>query len=416
MKKKAIALLLSAMMAVVAVGCGDNKENTAEGTEVAESTETAGSAAGFEVIAASSAFDLKGSDYAKVCDYSAMDLTITGDYDVDDEDVENYFAQVFASYGPFYVADPEKTTIGEGDIVNVDYVGKLDGEAFTGGTAEDQNIDVYGNCAAGGYTGYIDGFTEGLKGASVGDVLDCDVTFPEDYGNTDLAGKAVVFTFTVNSIQREMTVADVDDAFVKENFQVETVAEMKEQVKTYLQSVADYSKESDTYMAAQDYLLEGSTVEVPEDFVKARTEDYKRQFITINCGGDESQLESYLSTYYGKTVEEAEADWTTSMEKSVRLELIMDAIVEEMGLTLNEEEFDSYMSSMASGSGYDSVEAMCETYGFGDSAYGEVYLKDLYLFDQALEKMLENATITIAPAETAGAAETTEAVETTEAE
>ena len=144
---------------------------------------------------------------------------------MDDQKVKDYFKQMFDNYGPFYTADPDKTTVEEGDIVNVDYVGKLDGTAFNGGTAQNQNIDVYQNASATG-TGYIDGFTDGLKGASVGDVIDCDVTFPDDYGNTDLAGKAVVFTFTVNSIQKEMTIDDVDDAFAKEQFQVDTVDEI----------------------------------------------------------------------------------------------------------------------------------------------------------------------------------------------
>ena len=191
-------------------------------------------------------------------------MTITGDYDVDDQKVKDYFKQMFDNYGPFYTADPDKTTVEEGDIVNVDYVGKLDGTAFSGGTAQNQNIDVYQNASATG-TGYIDGFTDGLKGASVGDVIDCDVTFPDDYGNTDLAGKAVVFTFTVNSIQKEMTIDDVDDAFAKEQFQVDTVDEMYDQIRSYMESSAEYSKQKDTTTAVQNYLIDNCEAEVPEE-------------------------------------------------------------------------------------------------------------------------------------------------------
>lgn len=67
---------------------------------------------------------------------------------MDDQKVKDYFKQMFDNYGPFYTADPDKTTVEEGDIVNVDYVGKLDGTAFSGGTAENQNIDVYQNASA----------------------------------------------------------------------------------------------------------------------------------------------------------------------------------------------------------------------------------------------------------------------------
>lgn len=412
MKKKVIALVLSATMVMTAAGCGSDKEgSTAEGTEVAESTETTENVT--SEPSASSAFDLKGSDYAKVCDYSAFDVTITGDYDVEDADVKEYFETMFNSYGPFYTEDPDKTIIGEGDIVDVDYVGKLDGEAFDGGSAEHQIIDVDKNASTTG-SGYIDGFTDGLKGASVGDVIDCDVTFPENYGNTDLAGKAVVFTFLVNSIQKEMTIDDVDDDFAKEQFGVDTVEEMYDQIRSYMEQYAEYTRKSDTYQAVQNYLIDNSTVEVPEDYLAARVSDYKRQFIATNCDGDESALESYLSDNYGKTVEEMEEYWNEGMTKSISLELIMDAIAQELGVTLDEEEFTAYVEQMVTNNGYESADAMYNIYGYGDSAYGERYFRDLYTYDQALEKVVGNATVNVDPAVGTESAEGTEAVQETE--
>lgn len=409
MKKKIIALMLSAMIVMTAVGCGSDKnEGTAEGTEVAETTETTEKVT--SEPSASSAFDLKGSDYAKVCDYSAFDVTITGDYDVDDADVKEYFEGMFNNYGPFYTEDPDKTTIGEGDVVDVDYVGKLDGVAFDGGSAEHQIIDVDKNASVTG-TGYIDGFTDGLKGASVGDVVDCDVTFPENYGNTDLAGKAVVFTFTVNSIQKELTIDDVDDDFAKEQFQVDTVEAMYDQIRSYMEQYAEYSKQSDTYQAVQNYLIDNSTVEVPEDYLAARVSDYKRQFIATNCDGDESALESFLSDNYGKTVEEMEEYWKEGMTKSISLELIMDAIVEELGITLDEDAFTSYVQQMVTNNGYESADAMYNMYGYGDTAYGEKYFRNLYTYDQALEKVMENATVNVDPGVAADGADDTEAQE-----
>lgn len=186
----------------------------------------------------------------KLCDYSAIPVTITGNYDVTDEDVQNYFEQLFTHRGPFYAVDDTKTTVEEGDIVNVDYVGKLDGEAFQGGTAENQNVDVSNNSAAGGSSSYIEGFTDDLLGASVGDVIDSHVTFPENYSsNKDLAGKEVVFTFTVNSIQKEIALEDVDDEFASENFGVDTLDEMYQQIREYLENTAAQNKISDTYSA-----------------------------------------------------------------------------------------------------------------------------------------------------------------------
>ena len=421
MKKRTVALMLCAMMAFGAAGCGAKDADPAatEATESATSTEGLADSAVSGTITstpcASSAFDLKGSDYVTLCDYSAIPVTITGDYDVDDQKVKDYFKQMFDNYGPLYTADPDKTTVEEGDIVNVDYVGKLDGTAFSGGTAENQNIDVYQNASATG-TGYIDGFTDGLKGASVGDVIDCDVTFPDDYGNTDLAGKAVVFTFTVNSIQKEMTIDDVDDAFAKEQFQVDTVDEMYYQIRSYMESSAEYNKQKDTTTAVQNYLIDNCEAEVPEDYLTARVDDYRRQYIEQNCNGDESQLADYVSTYYGKTVEEMEAYWNEGMEKSIRLEFIMDAIADELGVEVNQDDIDAYAEQLVSQNGYESVEAMYNIYGFGDTDYGKRYFAALYRYDQALDQLLETAVVTVDPsADTESDAVTEDAADEAEA-
>ena len=410
MKKRVVALMLGAMLLVSAAGCGAKENNNAvESTEMESVGETETEET---VTAASSAFDLKGSDYVKLCDYNNVSITITGHYEVDDEEVKTTFAEMFTNYGPFYKADPDKKTIEEGDIVDVDYVGKLDGEAFEGGGAKNQKIDVYKNASVTG-TGYIEGFTEGLKGASVGDVIDCDVTFPEDYGNAELAGKAVVFTFTVNSIQKEMTLEDVDDAFAKEQFQVETVDEMYGVVRDSLEQQAEYLKQRDTYMALQSYLVDNCTVEVPEDYLMARVSDYKNQYIMYYCGGDESKLEEYISTYEGKTVEEMEAYWKENMEQSICLELVMDAIAEDMKLTVDDAEFETYAKDMAASGGYQSPEAMYGLYGYGDVKYGAKYFKELYLYDLALEKVLEKTNVTVDPT-LAESEEGTEAVGGTE--
>ncbi|MGN0349914.1 MAG: trigger factor [Roseburia sp.] len=406
MKKWKIALLLTAMT-VFAAGCGNKNADNVEGTEAISGTE-AGETASVESASRKFA-DLKGSDYVKLPDYSAIPITLTGDYTVQEGAEKEYLKELFTSYGPFYTEDKTKKTVGEGDIVNVDYVGKLDGTAFSGGTAENQNIDVYNNSAAGGGNGYIDGFTEKLKGASVGDVIDADVTFPGDYGNTELAGKAVVFTFTVNSIQKEMTVDDIDDAFAKEQFGVDTVEEMNRSILEYLESAAETRKKQDTATAIQDYLYENSEVEVPKEYLDARLSDYRRKVIETYCSNDEANLEEYASTYFGKTVEELEAYWKESMEQNIAMELIMDAVVEEMGITHDEADYEEYAQLMADNVAYGSVENMYMMYGYDDVVYGEQYLRDLYLYENALTKLMETAVVEYAPA-----AEATEAVEDTE--
>lgn len=413
MKKKVVVLMLCTMMAVTALGCGGKKNDTAEGTEAAESVNGTETAEGTETVEYESpSYDLDPSDYVTLCDYSKVPVTITGDYDVDDQDAKDYFEQMFSYYGPFYVADDTKTTVGDGDIVNVDYVGKLDGVAFDNGSAEDQNIDVDNNCSAGSQSSsFIDGFTDDLKGASVGDVIDSDVTFPDNYGNADLAGKQVVFTFTVNSIQKEMTLDDVDDDFAQKQFQADTVDDMYAQIKSFLESQASSNKDSDTYTAVQEYLLENCKVDIPEDYLTARVNDYEKQYVQNYCDGDASKLEDYVSSQYNMTLDEVRQEWKSGMEKNISMEFITGAIAAKEGTELDEDGFSSYVQTLMSNYNYSSEEDLYKYYGYDDVVYGEKYLKQIYVDNLALQYVKDNADVTV---ETSTETENTESTENTE--
>ena len=410
MKKRILALLLCASTVISMTGCG-SKGESAEATEAVENTESTEEAPAVPLAK----YDLKGSDYVTLCDYNTIEVTISGDYEVTDQDVLDYVEKIFTQGGPFYTADQDKTTVEEGDIVNVDYVGKLDGEAFQGGTAENQNIDVSNNSSASG-TSYIDGFTDGLLGASVGDVIESNVTFPEDYNNEDLAGKEVVFTFTVNSIQKEVTVDTMDDEFASEQFHVDSVDAVYEQVRQYLESSAESTHKNDIYSAIEDYLLDNCTVDMPADYRSDVIEAIRQNFISRYCDGDESQMESVL-TSYGYTEESIEQEWSDSVESSIKLELIVKAIAEKEDIQIDDTEFENYVNNIVSNGGYGDADTLYSNYGYGDAVYGENQIRVIYLAGLVLDKLSETAVVTEnAVEETEGteAAESTETVETTE--
>lgn len=410
MKKRILALLLCASTVISMTGCG-SKGESAEATEAVENTESTEEAPAVPLAK----YDLKGSDYVTLCDYSAIEVTISGDYEVTDQDVLDYVEKIFTQGGPFYTADPDKTTVEEGDIVNVDYVGKLDGEAFQGGTAENQNIDVSNNSSASG-TSYIDGFTDGLLGASVGDVIDSNVTFLEDYNNEDLAGKEVVFTFTVNSIQKEVTVDTMDDEFASEQFHVDSVDAVYEQVRQYLESSAESTHKNDIYSAIEDYLLDNCTVDMPADYRSDVIEAIRQNFISRYCDGDESQMESVL-TSYGYTEESIEQEWSDSVESSIKLELIVKAIAEKEDIQIDDTEFENYVNNIVSNGGYGDADTLYSNYGYGDAVYGENQIRVIYLAGLVLDKLSETAVVTenaVEETESTEAAESTETVETTE--
>lgn len=405
MKKRILALLLCVTTIFTMTACG-KKDDVTEGTEASVNTESTENAVSQMPVPDLAKYSFTYSDYVTLGDYSAVPVELSESYEVTDEDVENFLVEWFTSNSPFYVADETKTVIEEGDIVNVNYVGKLDGVAFEGGSAENQTIDVSGNCSADGYSTYIDGFTSGLLGAKVGTEVDCDVTFPENYQNTDLAGKAVVFTFTVNSIQRPMAYEEIDDAFAAEYAGEDSVEAMYDVVRTSLENEADYYKASEMNSDIQEYLLEVCTVELPADYFADLLQAYRDVFVYTNCDGDESKLEEFLSTNYGYTVEEAEQMWTEALKMEVEMEFILGAIAEKEGITIDQEAYESDLADLLSYYGLTSTDTVFQTYGYGDLAYGEMRMKNMHVQSQIIDMLKETAAVTVAETEEEPATET----------
>ena len=399
MKKRMLALLLCITTVVSLTACGKNKD-AVEGTEVVAGTDviaTEGTETEIPMPRPELAkYTFTYSDYVTLGDYSAVPITLSDAYEVKDEDVENFLKDWFANNAPFYVADETKTVIGEGDIVNVNYVGKLDGEAFAGGSAENQMIDVSNNSSADGYTTFIEGFTTGLLGAKVGTEVDCDVTFPEDYHAENLKGKAVVFTFTINSIQRPMSYEEIDDEFAKTYAGEDSVEAMYEVVRESLESEAEYYKGIEMNNAIQEYLDEVCTVEIPADYFADLLDAYRDVFVYSNCDGDETKLEEFLSTNYGYTVEQAEQMWKDALTIEVKMEFILGAIAEKENIVLDEAAYMQDLTELLSYYGLSSSDPVFETYGYGDVTYGQMRMRAMHIQSQVIDKIKETAVISVA--------------------
>lgn len=192
MKKKIVALLLCVTMAAAVTGCDKkNEEKTPEGTEAVLDTES-----GTGVSSASIEYDAK--DYVELGEYKGLAVTIDQDYSVDENTLRDYVNNTLIAYNPYYV-EVDKETVENGDVANIDYEGTKDGEAFSGGTATGHDLEI-------GSGSFIDGFEDGIIGMKVGEEKDLNLTFPEDYSNSDLAGAEVVFHVKVNKIQEKKDV------------------------------------------------------------------------------------------------------------------------------------------------------------------------------------------------------------------
>ena len=389
MKKKAVALLLCVSMMMTLNACGKTNKDNTQGTETVAETET-------EVIPSSADITYDAGDYVSLGDYMNMEVTLDKDYQVTDDMVKNYVNNnVIANY-PYYV-ESDKTVVENGDVANIDYEGLLDGEAFDGGTAQDYDLEI-------GSGSFIDGFEDGLIGAEVGKETDLNLTFPEDYGNSDLAGKEVVFKVTVNAIKekQDITYDTLTDEYVtylsdKLGASYETVSDLTSDIRTYLEEQANSSRTQAIRSAVIAKLPEVCTVNaLPDGLLDARMQEYLKKFEDTYC--KDTTLEDYLSSTYNTTVDDFKTQVQSEIETELDTQLILEAIAAVENIEFDEDGFNSYVSSLLSSYGYDSEDALYENYA-QTAEDGKAYLQTIYLCNKALDRVIENTNVTYNAAE-----------------
>lgn len=314
-------------------------------------------------------------------DYKNMEVTVEKD-EVTEEAIKQYVEQMITYYPAYESTD--KTVVEDGDSVNIDYQGIMDGEAFEGGTDQGYVLKI-------GSNSFIDGFETGLIGAKVGDKLALNLTFPDPYkNNPDMAGKAVVFNVTVNAIVQpvEMTYETITDEYVVGNLAsmgFDTVQALKDGVKEYLSSMNDYYAENDTRTAIIEKLKESCTVNVPEELLDERVNKYKEQFAANVKEQYQMEVTEYLKQY-NMTEEDFNTDTVENMKDSLETELILLAIGEKEGMEVDEEGYQEFISDMLSNSKYESEEDLYED-------YGEDYVKDSYICNKVMEMLTKSVKV-----------------------
>ena len=391
MKRKTVSILLVCPAIAAISGCGSKPGNNSGTEALTEGTETGNPNASINI-------EYNVDDYVKLGDYKNVEVTLNeADYQVNDETVKNYVEQMISYYSP-YQTDESKKVVEKGDVVNVNYVGKKDGEAFKDGTADNQLIDTATNSNPAMGTGYIEGFSDGLIGVNVGDTVDWDVTFPEDYGNEELKGQKATFTFTVNSIQKPVKADEIDDKFVKENFGAETVDAFYSDIRSYLDQEAEAKKVSDTRSAVINVLTERCEVTgYPEGMLDARLDEYVEGFRKQYCS-DGTELGEFLEKNYNMTQEDFENESREYLETNLKQELIFEAIAKKEKVEFDQEGFNQHVSTIMSNGGFATAEEVYESYG-SDQASGEKYLKRVYVDNKALSLVVDQAKVTYTKAE-----------------
>lgn len=237
-----------------------------------------------------------------------------------------------------------------GDIVNIDFVGMKDGVAFEGGTSSGYDLVL-------GSNSFIDGFEDGLIGAVKGQELSLNLTFPEVYmGNAELAGQAVVFDVTVNTV-KESIPAELNDEFIKENTDSATVAEYKDAAKAALLAAAEADAENRKKSEVFQKVMETSEITVVDatidTYYNEQLENYEKQ--ASQAGID---LETMVS-YYGSDLDTFKSQLRAMAEEASRQNLVVKAIAEAEGIAVAEEDKDA----LAVDFGYTDKDNMIEQVG-----------------------------------------------------
>ena len=351
MKKKMLAVLLTVAVSMTAVACGD-KASEEQGTEtVKETTETAQQdTTAAEAVTAVGGYmkDLNAEDYVTLGEYKGVEVTLD-EPEITDEYLDGYIEYVQQNNA---VSTPVTDRAVEmGDVVNIDYVGKIDGVAFDGGSAQGSDLTI-------GSGQFIDGFEDGCIGMKVGETKDVEATFPDPYkNNPDLAGKVAVFTVTVNSISVE-EIPELTDEYVQ-SLSLEgctNVEEYRGYVYDVLLEQQQESYESDKAdLAYEKVAAECEFKDAPEAMVTRMNNT-----LTSNLSSYASMygvdLGTYVSAMYGGTAEEYE---TTLLEQSKMMAqhyLMMQAIADREGLSVSDEELEEQLSQEAQDYGYETVE------------------------------------------------------------
>ena len=297
--------------------------------------------------------DIRALDYVTLPQYKGVEIPAE-EIEPTEEELQSNRESLLSQWASYnQITD---RAVEDGDTVNIDYVGSVDGVEFTGG-----NTNGAGTTVTIGVTSYIDDFLEQLIGHKPGETFDVNVTFPEDYsdstdadGNTVvLAGKDAVFTTTINYIQGdELIYPEMDDAFVAENLQATygwtTAAEAEEGIATAIRNSKKYN-----YML--DYLAENAQItEVPEAIANNMRE---AQLASVN-----NQAASYgvsvdtlmMLSGYGSE-DEYLAMLEEQLPEAAKFSLIRQAIAEQEGMTVTEEELQEMLG--------DNYQTYVDTYG-----------------------------------------------------
>jgi trigger factor len=224
--------------------------------------------------------------------------------------------------------EPVERAAAQGDFLVIDYSGSVDGGAIEGAQARAQLIELGGG-------NLIPGFEEGLLGASAGDERTLELHFPEDYGSPALAGQDASFEVTVSEV-REKVLPELDDDFALDAAGMDSLAELREDLRTKLLEADEAAVEREFREAVIDAAADAAQVNVPEPLIEARAKEaWEQRLHTLSHRG--ISKDAYLSII-GSTEEQMLEGARPSAERALRAEAVIAAIIAAEAIEPTDEE------------------------------------------------------------------------------
>lgn len=329
-----------------------------------------------------SEYDL--SEYIKLPDYNSFDAAVPK-VAITDDDIQKEIDSILEA-----AATTDKITEGtvdDGDSVTVKFKGTLtDGSSPEGMNSEGYDLKL-------GSGSMIDGFEEGLFGATIGEEVSLDLKFPDPYtNNEELSGKDVNFKVTVLS-KNVKNIPELNEEFVKANSEYETVEDYRSAVAKELEQEAYdeelYNIKSDLY---SQIVSETEVIEYPEKELKKQIKELNKSYkeLAKNSGKD---WEEYRDETLGVNEEEYDEQIELYAQELVKQEMIIYEIAKKEDLTVTEEEYDEYLKNMLASSNFEDEKAFKEYTGMSLEKYAETYKLDRdLLLTKELDKIYDRLT------------------------
>lgn len=284
--------------------------------------------------------------------------------EVTEEEIEMELTRMQQQFAEMTVK--EEGEVEDGDTAVIDFEGFVDGVAFEGGKGEQHPLTI-------GSHSFIEGFEEQVIGMKVNEEKDIVVTFPEDYSAADLAGKEATFKVLVHEIKTRTLPAIEDLPEEAEIEGVETLEDLKLNIKTRMQNQKDAAAEEKYTDELYTKVIEASPFDLPESILNQELESTVND-IRQNIQQQGLDLDTFLKIT-GKTPESFKEEIKPQAEKRARLNLILEAIVKAENLTVTEEEIDEEIKAMAESYGKEFDEVKELLAGYRNTISGDLLMR-----------------------------------------